>query len=348
MLSSLLSSAFDRVRRPLVVVALAALVSGCTGGGLAAPPFVTGTPAPTPSPSPTPTPAPTHLYVGNALTPGGLQAYVLPLTANSTAAFSIPPPVSGPVDGLAVDANGNVAAADNAATIRFFAAPLSGASLPAVTFRNGPGGTQDRHLAFTAAGDIFIASGGTDFRFGTDDKVNFFAHPFTNASAPSSSITNAGLHPFGVTLDAAQTLYVSSQDIIVPPTTTKLFVYSPPYTGPPTITPSVAGVGYRGVAVSATQLFVGAVQDPLLGVGRVDVYMLPLTAASVPAFAITTGINQPQAVGLDAAGNVYVGNSGTATITVYAPPFSATSAPAVTVTVGAPNSFGIFAIAIGK
>jgi len=107
----------------------------------------------------------------------------------------------------------------------------------------------------------------------------------------------------------------------------------------------VPGTNYRKAAISATQLFVTSV-----GTTRVDVYNLPITAASVPAFSITNGVNIPEAAAVDAAGNLYVGNLGNSTVTVYAPQFSAASAPTTTlnVTDGGGGAFQIFSIAIGR
>jgi sugar lactone lactonase YvrE len=81
------------------------------------------------------------------------------------------------------------------------------------------------------------------------------------------------------------------------------------------------------MAVSTTQLFVCNVSNPT---GSVDVYTLPLTNSSAPAFTITTGVNGAEGCALDASGNLYVANINNTTVTVYAPPFSAASAPTVT------------------
>ena len=310
-----------------ITIAAAAAVTGCNGGTASPPPFFTGI---TVTPSPTPTPGPQHLYVGNDNASGEVFQYTLPITAASTSNFTITAPAPGNVFGLGLDATGNLAVGLNNGTLQFYNAPLSGASVPAATFSNaGAGGTGQ--ITFTPAGDFFV--GGT--------QVNTFTHPFSNASTPSSSISNPAIsYAIAALLDAAQNLYVVDEGS---GTGGKLLVYAPPYTGAPTITAIVAGTNYRKAAISATQLFVTSVG----GLQRVDVYNLPITAASVPAFSITNGANNPETATVDAAGNLYVGNLGNHTVTVYAPPFSAASAPTVTLTVGGAG-FAIFAIAIGK
>jgi hypothetical protein len=311
-----------------ITIAAAAGVAGCNGGTASPPPFFTGTLV---TPSPTPTPVPVqHLYVGNDNPSGEVFQYTLPITAASTSNFTLTAPAPGNVFGLGLDATGNLAVGLINGTLQFYNAPLSGASVPAATFSNaGAGGTGQ--ITFTPAGDFFV--GGT--------KVNMFTHPFSNASTPSSSISNPAItYAIAAPLDAAQNLYVVDEGS---GTGGKLLVYAPPYTGAPIITAIAAGTNYRKAAISPTQLFVTSVG----GLQRVDVYNLPITAASVPAFSITNGANNPEAAAVDAAGNLYVGNLGNHTVTVYAPPFSAASAPTVTLTVGS-AAFAIFAIAIGK
>lgn len=335
-------------RRSLFAVALIALTAGCNGGAASPPPFYTGlfvpTPTPTPSPAPTATPVAAHLYVGNDNAAGGVLQFNLPLTATSTPNFSI---ASANVVSVALDATGNLAVGDNAGNLQFFTAPLSGASTPAAAFKNGTA-TNTGQIAFTAAGDFWAST--------VLDRVNAFTHPFSNASTPSASVFGASVGngaPIGTAFDAAQNLYVAVAGfdtiILVCPsghgTCSNIKVYAPPYTGSSTDTLPFANTAYRKIAVSSTQLFACSVSNPP---GKVDVFNLPITGgASLPAFAITTGVNTPEAVALDAAGNLYVGNLADATVSVYAPPFSAASAPVLTLKVST-GAFAIFGIAIGK
>jgi hypothetical protein len=103
------------------------------------------------------------------------------------------------------------------------------------------------------------------------------------------------------------------------------------------------------MAISGTQLFVVASQ---VSASRIDVYNLPITAASAPAFFIKTGLFggsvSASGVGVDSSGNLYAGLGGNTgppdmgAIRIYAPPFSAASAPNI-----ATGVFG-FTLAVGK
>jgi hypothetical protein len=269
-----------------------------------------------------------HLYVGNDKVGGGVAQYTLPITGASTPNFTVS---SDSVISVAVDANGDMAVGDLGGNLKVFTAPLSGASTASASFHNGAS-SGAYALAFNPAGDLFAV-----FSLGAAG-VNKFAHPFSNASVPSQTITAAGLtQPFGVAFDAAQNLYVSNAGAAGG----NLFVFEPPYTEARIITPVVAGALYRKIAVDGTHLYACAAGP---GTGRIDVYTLPITASSVPAYTITTGTNIPETVVVDSIGRLYVGNLGNSTVTVYNPPFSAASAPTTSLLVGG-GTFAIFGMA---
>ncbi len=264
------------------------------------------------------------LYVGNDQPAGGVRQYTLPINASSTPALTI---AADSVMSIAVDRSGNLTVGQLGGPLKIFTPPLSGSSTPATTFSES--GTPYQ-IGFTPAGDMLVATGG--------NHVDKFTHPFSNSSSASQVITSSALTgAYGVALDAAQNLYVANSGL-----TSDMLVFAPPYTGAPIATPGAVGSAYRKLAVGGTQVFVCSV---LPGVGRVDVYSLPITATSTPAFTITNGINLPEAVALDAAGNLYVGNLASAAVTVYSPPFSASSAPTTSL-VMSPSPFSIFGIAI--
>jgi len=96
--------------------------------------------------------------------------------------------------------------------------------------------------------------------------------------------------------------------------------------------------------VNATQLYAASVAN---APGRVDVYNLPITAASTPAFNLQTGVNTPEGLALDPAGNLYIGNLSDATVTVYTAPITAGSVPSLIFKVST-GAFAIFGIAVGK
>ena len=267
------------------------------------------------------------LYVGNNSVSGSVVQYSLPLNASSTPNFTLPTETG--VISVGVDASGDLAVGNLAGAIQFFTTPISAASVPSATFSNPAPAVGAYQIAFTNAGDFWAA--------GTS-RVNLFTHPFSNASTPSTFVTMLGLFgALGTAFDTAQNLYVTNATA-----SSNLLVYAPPYTGAPIVTPTVTGALYRKLATTATQLFV-AVAGP--GTGRVDVYNLPITAASAPAFSISAGMNLPEAVAFDASGNLYVGNLGNSTVTVYNAPITSGSVPSVTLLV---NGFAIFGIAIGN
>jgi hypothetical protein len=231
-----------------------------------------------------------------------------------------------------VDVSGNVAIGDFTGNLKFFTAPISGASTPAASFINGAGPNTGQ-IIFNPAGEFFASTFGTT--------VNRFTPPFTNATTPSQVITAVGLTASaGIVLDSAQNLYVA--DSAGPGST--IFVFAPPYTSASVITPAAAGTAYRKMAINGSQLFVASVSP---GTGRVDVYNLPLTNASTPAFSITSGMDTPEAAAFDALGRLHIGNLGSAngTVAVYTGPFSAASVPTTTLPFTPP--FAIFGIAIG-
>src|SRR3984893_9489112 len=229
------------LRRALFAAALV-LLAGCNSSN-AVPPSVVPTPTPIPTPVPTATPVPQHLYVGNDNGAGQILQYTLPLTASSVSNFGVASPNNV---SLAVDGTGNLIAGDNAGHLTYFPAPLSAASVPTATFKNGSAGNNGQ-IAVTAAGDIFAATDGA--------ATNGFTHPFSNASTPSSTVTNAGIvTAIGAALDASGNLYISNAAA-----TSNLFVFAPPYTAAPIATPALATTAYRKIALSSTQLFATSV-----------------------------------------------------------------------------------------
>ncbi|HLJ85271.1 MAG TPA: hypothetical protein VKZ53_00520 [Candidatus Angelobacter sp.] len=277
-----------------------------------------------------------HLYVGvgslAASGSGEIQQFTLPITDTSTPTVRLPMSF---VSGLAVDSNGNIAAGDGAGNLEIFKAPLSGTTTISAAFSNGFANGQP---AFSAAGDLFV----TD-----DNNVDVFAPPFTSASTPSQVIgviTASGFNR-GAALDANGNLILSNLGGAVSTVQSNLLVLAPPYIGPAIATPFQADTFYMSVALSSTQLFVVSA----LGNQRIDVYNLPITANSEPAFSITSGLSLPKSVALDSNGNLYVGNL--VNITAYSAPLSSSSTPSATLRINglAGNDLlTLSSIAIGK
>jgi hypothetical protein len=269
------------------------------------------------------------LYVGNDNPSGGVQQYTLPISPSSTPNFTF---AASNTVSVGVDGSGNVAIGDFTGNLKFFTAPISGASTPAASFVNGAGPNTGQ-IIFNPAGQMFASTFGA--------AVNRFTPPFTNATTPSQSITAVGLTASaGIVFDSSQNLYVANSS----GPGSNLFVFAPPYTSASVITPAASGTAYRKIAISGSQLFAASVSP---GVGKVDVYNLPLTNASTPAFSITSGIDTPEGLAVDASGRLHVGNLGSVSgsVVVYTGPFSAASVP--TTTLPFASGFSIFGIAIG-
>ena len=311
-------------RWPLCLFAAAFIACLAACGGSTNPPVPPGPPSGT-----------QHLYT-NATTGHALQ-FALPLTGSTpTATLSLA--TASDVSAVAVDSAGNVATGDLAGNISIFNGPITGSASASATFKNGTA-TSVEQMVFNSAGDLFATS--------FTNQINVFTHPLTSASTPSQVITSANLTSgFGVALDSANNLIVSNSPNRAG---SNLLVYAPPYTGLPIATAVVPAANYSDLAISGTQLFVVASQ---VSASRIDVYNLPLTAASAPAFSISTGLFggsvSATGVALDSSGNLYAGlggNLGTTDsggVRIYVPPFSGASAPNVTTGVFA------FTMAVGK
>lgn len=284
---------------------------------------------------PGPPPGTQHLYT-NGTTGHALQ-FALPLTG-STPSATLSLATASDVSAVAVDSTGNVAVGTFGGTISIFNGPITGSASPSATFKNGASTFVD-NLAFNSAGDLFATTNG--------NTINVFTHPLTSASTPSQVITSVNLATsVGIVLDSANNLIVSN---FPSPLGSNLLVYAPPYTSLPIATAMVPASSYRQMAISGTQLFVVNSQ---VSASKIDVYNLPITAASTPAFLISTGLFGGSVTGsgvaLDSSGNLYAGLSGnlgttdSGGIRIYVPPFSGASAPNVTTGV-----FGI-TLAVGK
>lgn len=268
-------------------------------------------------------PAVQHVYVGDDNANGGITRFTLPLTATTPPDFTISAPF---VFELAFDATGNLIGGDQNGKINIFKKPVVGSSFPSVSFKNGTA---------TNGGQIVLASDGSLFASGQAATINVFTPPFTDSSVPSRTIANAAITSvLGIALDGA--------NLIVNNGGTKLIVLPPPYNAPSAVTAAVTGVAYRKMAVTGGRLFVSSIAP---STGRIDVYTLPITNASVPAFSITNGVHGPEAIAVDKDGRLHVGNITDHTVSRYSPPFTAASNADVILAISA-TQFTIFGLAI--
>jgi hypothetical protein len=310
-------------RRTLSLFAAAFIACLAACGGSTKPPAPPG-----------PQPATQHLYTPGAT--GHALQFALPLTGSTpTATLSLA--TASDVSAVAVDSAGNVAVGAFGGSISIFNGPITGSASASATFKNGTA-TEVEGMAFNNAGDLFATT--------NSNTINVFTHPLTSASTPSQVITSANLtRSVGIVFDSANNLIVSNSPSLAG---CNLLVFAPPYTGLPIATPMVPAALYVETAISGTQLFVVA---SLPSLSKIDVYNLPITAASAPAFLINNGLSGGSASGIgvavDSSGNLYAGLSGNTgppdmgEIRIYVPPFSRASTPVAT------NVFGT-TLAIGK
>ena len=301
----------------LFTAAFIACLAACGGGS-------TNTPGP---PSGT-----QHLYTNG--TTGHVLQFALPLSG-STPKATLSLPTASDVSAVTVDSAGNVAVGAFGGSISIFTGPITGSSSASATFKNGTSTFVD-NLAFNSAGDLFAST--------NSNSINVFTHPLTSASTPSQVISVNLTASDGLAFDSANNLIVSNAPT---PTSSNLLVYAPPYTGVPIATVAIPAASYRQMAISGTQLFV---VNSNVSASKIDVYNLPITAASAPAFLISNGLFggsvSSSGVALDSSGNLYAGLSGnlgttdSGGIRIYVPPFS--GAPTV-----ANGVFGI-TLAVGK
>jgi hypothetical protein len=119
--------------------------------------------------------------------------FTLPLT--STSIPNATPGTASDAVAVALDSNGDLAAANPGGDVLLFNAPVTSSSAAVATFKYGtpPASTQ---LVFNSSGDLFAVGG--------VNTVNRFTHPLTSASMPSQVITSTSLtNVMGVALDAA-------------------------------------------------------------------------------------------------------------------------------------------------
>lgn len=268
----------------------------------------TSTPTATPTAAPTSTPAATqHLYVANG-SGGNVLEYTSPFTSSSAATVNLK--IGGNVWGVASDSN-YVAIEDSTGFIYLFAQPLSASASPVAQFQASSQGAQ---LLFDSSGNLYT---------GTESSgVLEYSPPFSNSSTPVKTIFGDAAS-FSLAMDYNSNLYVGNLG------TNRIDIFASPYSGSPTTVPQP---GTYGLASYATYLYGADAPGK-----AVDVYSLPMTASSTPAFTIAN--TDPHAVAADiSSGTLYVGDqhggSGSGSIDVYTQPLSSSSTAAYSITSG--------------
>jgi hypothetical protein len=166
-------------------------------------------------------------------------------------------------------------------------------------------GTVPSAIILDASGDLFVAL--TD-----SNLVAVYPPPY---AAASTNIVSGIAAPVALAVDGNANLYVAGNSIVT--------AYAPPYTAAPA---TYLGVNQpNALAVGTYGLFVVNRNN------SVTQYSLPDPGGN-PTNTITSGLNFPVAIAINAANDVFVANALGNNVTVYAPPY--TGPPIVTIANG--------------
>ncbi|HEX3466552.1 MAG TPA: hypothetical protein VHT05_00460 [Candidatus Elarobacter sp.] len=277
-------------------------------------------------------------------TSGNAEIDAFAPTANGNVAplYTIVPSTgNGAAQGLAVDSHG--ALSESFCGTCFFTGPDGVATF---TLSSG-GGTQTRTLeggatgisapygiAYDAAGNLYVANNGAG-------SVGVFAPAASGNVAPARTIVTGITSPSGLAFDASNDLFVSNGTTA----TASIPVFAPAASSPArTLSNAVSDVfaGGPGIAVDAAgDVFVPSespcAATPAAPCAVADAIAVYAPGGATPARIITgasTGLDDPNPVVLDGAGNVYAINrqqSGKAFVTIYAASSNGNVPPARTV-----------------
>ena len=250
-----------------------------------------------------------------------------------------------------------------------FGAPLSSASTPRFT-KNFPSiagiVANNLYLAVTdstsrkayvykqpvTASSGFFASwnvsGGAGFgRFDTsgnlwfpdgDNQVQEFKPPFSYATKAALTVTKDVVGPVAVAFDSSGNMYVAQIPMgpCCPPF--EVLRFAPPYTGTPVV--NTHALIASGAAVHGSQLVISGdvAQVRECNCGALQVYTLPITAASTPTIQVSMAHGEPWDPSFDPSGNLYVPwvsyTNSTSGVDVFRSPLTTSSKPVFTITNG--------------
>ena len=203
---------------------------------------------------------------------------------------------------LVFDGAGDLFVASQPGSVTEYAAPYNGLPSTIAIGVNHP-----QALALDNRGNLFVANGSGS------NTVTEYSPPY--GGAPSATISNGIDDPVSLGIDFSGNLFVANQ------AANTVTEYSPPYTGTPT-TLSNGLYGPNSLAIdSRGNLFVSNLNSTPNSVVE---FLPPFSSSSVSAVAITNGVNEQGAIGVNASANLFVPNQGSNTVTEYLPPYGAT------------------------
>jgi hypothetical protein len=201
---------------------------------------------------------------------------------------------------LVFDGAGDLFVASQPGSVTEYAAPYNG--LPATI---AIGVNHPQALALDGRGDLFVANGNGS------NTVTEYSPPY--GGAPAATISTGVDDPVSLGLDFSGNLFVANQ------ASNTVTEYSPPYSGQPTML-SNGLYGPNSLAIdSRGNLFVSNLNSTPNSVVE---FNPPFSSSNVPAVAISNGVNEQGAIGLNASANLFVPNQGSNTVTEYLPPYN--------------------------
>jgi hypothetical protein len=200
---------------------------------------------------------------------------------------------------LVFDAAGDLFVATLPASVSEYAPPYVG---PPTTIAVGVNHPQA--LALDSRGNLFVANGSGS------NTVTEYSPPYSGA--PINTISTGIGDPVSLGLDAVGNLFVANQ------AANTVTEYSPPYGGAPT---SLSGSlnGPNSLAIDGRgNLFVSNLNSTPNSVVE---FSPPFSSSSVPTVAITNGVNEQGAIGLNTSASLFVPNQGSNSVTEYSAPY---------------------------
>ncbi len=248
--------------------------------------------------------------------------------------------VGGPINsnmvtasGIAQDTGGNTfVVSPNLNAINVFAPGATGDVAPVSTLSGGNPGLANPQGIVIQNSKLYVASG--PFGGGGTHSITVFQLPLApgvNNVAPLAVIAGAatGLQaPFGLALDSSGNIFVANLD-------NKVLEFAPPppssFASPTNVAPTLtitSGLNApEGLAIRGTTLYVSNDTD------TITEYSLPGGALINTISGANTALSRPLGIAVDATGNLYVVNTGTAgnQVLEFAPGASGNATPIATI-----------------